>query len=244
MGKKIQLEINVPTRLSDVPFGQYQKYMEVLQGIDEKTEEASEFLSLKSLEIFCGLKLSDVYSIPMKYFDEYLNQIAEVLTEDTPLVHRFWFKGSNGEEVEFGMIPDIQNISFGEHIDVENNILDWKSAHKAMAVLFRPIVAQRKDMYEIEPYDASGKYDEYMKHMPTSVALGAILFFYRLGMKLSKHMIASSLKQMDPKQRSAAEKMFSDKSGVGINQFMLSLEETYSSLMKLPANHLRNALHG
>ena len=72
-----------------------------------------------------------------------------------------------------------------------------------------------------------------MKYAPVNVAIGARLFFYRLGMKLSKHTIASSLEGMKPQERLQVESRFLEQNGVGINHFMHSREEMSQDLMKL-----------
>jgi hypothetical protein len=236
MGKTIQLELTIPQRLADIKLEQYQEYVQVVNGIEEQTDEAVEFVNMKALKIFCGLELKESYKLPMSSFEAVLEQIATCLQEPTPLVKRFWFRGNNGNEVEFGMIPDLHNISFGEYIDLDKYIGDWKQIHKAMAVLFRPITAKKGDFYEIEEYEGSDKYAHFMQHMPASVALGAVVFFYRLGMKLSKHTMDSSLKAMTKEQQSQIEKKFSEINGVGINQFMQSLEAMSQSLTKLPGS--------
>ena len=46
--KKVELELSVPTALSDITLGQYQKYMKV---VDENGDDAEEFLNLKTIEI-------------------------------------------------------------------------------------------------------------------------------------------------------------------------------------------------
>lgn len=237
MGKKIQLELNIPQGLSDIKLEQYQKYVKVLDGIDKEAAEAADFINLKALEIFCGLQLKDSYKLPMASFASVLEIVANALQEPTPLVKRFWFRGSNGVEVEFGFIPDLKNLSFGEYIDLDRYIGDWPQMHKAMAILFRPITAKKGEFYEIEEYEGSDKYAGHMLHMPANVALGALVFFYRLGMKLSKHTMNYSLKAMTEEQRSEVEKRFSEINGVGINQFMHSLEEMSQSLTKLPGSY-------
>ena len=236
MSKTIQLELSIPQRLADIKLEQYQKYVKVLDGIDKEAEEAGDFINLKALETFCGLELKESYKLPMRSFEAVLEAIANCLQEPTPLVKRFWFRGSNGTEVEFGMIPDLNNISFGEYIDLDRYISDWSQMHKAMAILFRPITAKKGEFYEIEDYEGSDKYAGYMQHMPTNVALGALVFFYRLGMKLSKHTMDYSLSEMTADQRSQVEKRFLEQSGVGINQFMHSLEEMLQGLTRLPKN--------
>ena len=108
--------------------------------------------------------------------------------------------------------------------------------HKAMAILFRPITAKKGEFYEIEEYEGSDKYAGYMLHMPANVAIGALVFFYRLGMKLSKHTMDYSLKEMTPSQRSQVESKFLELNGVGISHFMHSLEAMLQSLNRLPKN--------
>ena len=240
MGKTIQLELSIPQRLADIKLEQYQKYVKVLDGIDKEAVEAADFINLKALEIFCGLELKESYKLPMRSFESVLVALANILQEPTPLVKRFWFRGSDGTEVEFGMIPDLNNISFGEYIDLDRYIGDWENMHKAMAVLFRPITSSKYDLYEIEEYKGSDKYAGYMKYMPTNVALGALVFFYRLGMKLSKHTMDSSLSEMTAEQRSQVESKFLERNGVGINHFMHSLEEMSQDLTRLPGSQYSN----
>ena len=52
---RVKLSLTIPNRLSDITLEQYQKYAKVLEGIDKEGEDASDFLNLKALEIFCGL---------------------------------------------------------------------------------------------------------------------------------------------------------------------------------------------
>ena len=118
MTKTVQLQLTIPQRLSDITLEQYQKYVQVSSGITEQTDDAAEFLNMKALEIFCGLELKESYKLPMSSFSSILEKIANCLQEPTPLIKRFWFRGSNNVEVEFGMIPDLKNISFGEYIDL------------------------------------------------------------------------------------------------------------------------------
>jgi hypothetical protein len=42
--------------------------------------------------------------------------------------------GSDGVTLEFGMIPELDKMTFGEYIDLESYITDWDNMHKAMAV--------------------------------------------------------------------------------------------------------------
>ena len=241
MAESITLEASVPSSMSDIKLEQYQKYIKVLKGIDQETDESVNFVNLKALEIFCGLQLKDSYKLPMSEFVEIIEDLTVALKEETPLVKTFYFRGSNGTEVEFGMIPDLSNMSFGEYVDLDKYISNWPDMHKAMAILFRPITKKSRGLYDIEEYKGSDKYADYMKHMPLNVALGSLVFFYRLGMKLSRHMTTYLLKKLTLQERSLAEKRFLEKNGVGISQYMHLLEEMSQDLIKSPRSHLESA---
>ena len=146
--------------------------------------------------------------------------------------------GSNGVEVSFGMIPALDEMTFGEYVDLESFISDWSNMHKAMAVLYRPITFNKNGKYLIEDYDGSDKYWEVMKDAPVNVALGAMVFFYRLGKKLSKYTM-DYLQHQQTLQDSKSDKDL-EKSGDGISQFTHLLEEKYQELIKLQRFHYTN----
>jgi hypothetical protein len=81
------------------------------------------------------------------------------------------------KDQEFGFIPDLEEMSYGEFVDLDTNISDWENMHKAMAVLFRPIERKRGDKYTIIPYHGTHEFSDFMKFMPLDVALGAVVFF-------------------------------------------------------------------
>ena len=234
MEKTIKLQLEVPNQLADITLEQYQRYFQILQNVDEKGEDAEMFTNLKALEIFCGLELKESYKLPISHFNVVLEKISKCLNEETPLVKRFWLRGTNGVEVEFGMNPDLSNISFGEYVDLDTYIGDWKNMHKAMAVLFRPITAKKGELYEIEKYDSSDKYADYMKYMPANVAIGALVFFYRLGMKLSKHTMDYLADQANKESGFQVVNRSLDRNGAGTNRFTRWLRGTLQSSKKSP----------
>jgi hypothetical protein len=231
----IELQVSVPQELSAIKLQQYQKYLSVAKNVDEG-DKNNEFLNLKALEIFCGLSLKDSYNLPVSMFESVLKQVSDCFQEKTDLVQRFKMTGSDGVTAEFGFIPNLDKMSFGEYIDLESYISDWDNMHKAMAVMYRPIIAGKKHLYEIEPYQGTERWEEVMKDAPVNVALGAIVFFYRLGSKLSRYTMNSLLEE-EEKSGNTALKQALEESGVGINQYMDSLEVMSSSLTQLPKFH-------
>lgn len=241
MSEVLDIQVKVPARLDHIPLINYQKYMKVVENIDSDSEESSDFLNLKALEIFCGLQLKDSYKLPMAAFGAVLQQLSNCLSEETPLVKRFSIKGTDGAIIEFGFHPNLKNLTFGEYVDLDNYMSEWSNAHKAMAVLYRPVIGSKKDMYRIEDYESSDKYSDLLRYMPTSIALGAMVFFYRLGMKLAKRSLDYSMSQMEVKDLSRVEKQSLEKNGVGISHYMLWLEVMSQNLMRLQNRAYINA---
>ena len=231
----IELELKVPQKLQAIKLKQYQEYLKI-QKENEDAEDAANFLNSKCIQIFCGLTLKESYNLPVKIFDGVLKQIGKCFEEETPLIKEFSMTGSNGVEVSFGMIPSLDEMTFGEYVDLENFMSDWDNMHKAMAVLYRPITFNKNGKYLIEDYDGSDKYWEVMKDAPVNVALGAMVFFYRLGKKLSKYTMDYLHHQQNQNQPLMQEKDL-QRNGDGINQFMLSLEKTYQELIKSQRFH-------
>ena len=88
---------------------------------------------------------------------------------------------------EYGMHPDLSEITLGEYADIETMIKEGieQNLPELMAILFRPIVARENDVYDIEAYDGNIKIRaEVMKKMSAEQVQSALVFFYALGMIL------------------------------------------------------------
>jgi len=225
--------LNIPTSLSDIKLKEYQKYIKDVKNLTEKenpTQEEVEFSNLKLLECFCGINLKEAYKLPMTEFNSVVSHINELFNTNNRLHNKFDMIDSQGDKITFGFIPKLEDISMGEFVDLEKYIGDWQQMHKAMAILYRPIIHEKNQFYLIEEYEGSDKYSDIMKDSPIQAALGAMVFFYSLGTELSKHLmdsLANHLKEdLDFKQTL-------EQSGVGINQFTHSLEEMSANLKKL-----------
>ena len=211
----MKIEINVPTSLSEITLRQYQKFLKIAEENPE-----GNFLDAKMIEIFCGIPLSDSYKLKMVSVTAIIDILNSMLEVKPNHVERFTLNG-----VEYGFIPDLDEMSLGEYVDLDNNASKWESMHIAMNVLYRPIVTSKVGKYNIEEYTTSNP--EKMLDMPLDAALGSLFFFYHLGLELSKHTILSSnLEEVEEFQ----EQLTSETNGVGINQFMVSLEEMLENL--------------
>jgi len=224
------MEFTIPATLRDVRLSQWQRYIDIYDK--NKDEDATEFLNKKVLEIFCDIKLSDVDKIGLNVFDETLVHLSSVLNSKPELSQTFKLEGTDGVVVEFGMIPNLDKMSYGEFIDLEKYLFSDKELHKAMAVLYRPIKFKSKDKYLIHEYKGTSYMADVMKDTPLDVAISARVFFYRLATKLGNYTMAYTLKQLQEKNQNKQDKD-SVKNGETIKQYLLSLEKMLEESEKL-----------
>jgi hypothetical protein len=235
MAKKF-IELQVPQTLNDITLEQYQRYMKVMDAHKdaEETDELTNFLNMKLVEIFCNISLAEVDKISVRGFDKVLEILNKAFSEKPKLITRFKLEG-----VDMGFIPKLDDISLGEYIDIETNISNWQKMHITMSVLYRPVNFKLGDKYGIAPYEAKEEIQQIMKNMPMDVALSAMLFFYDLGKVLLQAIPRYMEKNLSKKDMQQLEAHL-QKNGGGINQFMHSLKEMSFDLTKLQNYHFSN----
>ena len=223
----VEVEISLPKSINDIKLGDYQRYMKVYEA--NKDVDDANFLELKLLEAFCEIDLLTANQMPFETFDFALQHMSEVFKQKTPLTRRFKMKGTDGVVVDFGFIPNLSKMSLGEYVDLDTYISDMENMHKAMAVLYRPVHKSwdGKEHYRVMEYQGTEKFAEVMKEMPLGIALGAMVFFYRLGMKLSKHMMDYSLQLLEKEELSEEQKLLLQRDMDGIKASMPLLEEMH-----------------
>ena len=157
----MKLELIIPTSLNEIPLKHYQEFRKVVEGSNDEM-----FISEKMVQLFCGIELKDVVKIKASDLTDLVQHFNKLFEEKQVFVNRFKI-----QDIEFGFIPDLENISWGEYIDLESNLSSWDTMHKAMAVMYRPIIKTKKEKYEIEEYISSATYAEVMKFAPVNIAL-------------------------------------------------------------------------
>ena len=231
----MKVDLLLPSSLSEIPLSRYQKFV--------KTKEASndeEFIAQKMIQIFCGIDLSEVGKIKMKDLNGLITHFTEVFSEKPKLVRHFKIKN-----IEFGFIPKLDEITFGEYVDLEHNLQNWETYHKAMAVMYRPIKEKQKDKYSIVDYEPNEDMQDLMRFAPLDVAISASVFFWTLGselLSLTLNYLQSELKTMT-NSSNTAKGIYLDNNGDGIQASMLSLKEMLPSLTKLQDTDLLNVSH-
>jgi hypothetical protein len=226
----MKIDIEIPETLKELRLEQYQKYMKLITN-----NEASEFVNQKTIEIFCDLPLKDIAKINYNSVNEILEHFNKLFSAKNNLIPTFKLAGK-----KFGFIPDLENMSFGEYVDLDEYLKDIDNWHRAMAVLYRPVTKEVKGLYQIEDYKGSDQYAEVMKFAPLDVVLGSMVFFYNLSNELLNAMIAYLQHQVTEHSETLVENSNSLTNGDGINQSMQSLKETLSTLNALPSFHYTN----
>lgn len=224
----MKLAITIPTDLSEIKLSQYQKFL----NIAEQNEE-SDFVHHKMIEIFCNVELKYVSQFKRKQIVEIVTTINKLFEKIPPFKNKFVLDGT-----EYGFIPNLDDISQGEYMDLDNYITDWRDLHRAMAVMYRPVKTKLKDKYTIESYEGSDWYAEKMLDAPLDVVLASRVFFYRLGNELLKSTLIYL--EENPQIQTILNKHNLENGGVGIPQFTHLLKEMSGDLMKYPDFRLIN----
>ena len=173
----MKVELIIPSNLSEISLKQYQKFLKI-----QETNDDSYFLQCKMIEIFCNLDAKSARLLKLTDADRIVEIINNMFEDKPSLIRTFKIGG-----IEYGIIPDLDEMSLGEYIDLDTYIGDWQNMQIAMNVLYRPISKKIGDKYLINEYTLDAK--EKLEEIPMDVVLGAIFFLYNLGIDLSKTMV-------------------------------------------------------
>lgn len=214
----MNLSISIPTSLNEITLEQYQKFLSLAKDNKDTT-----FLNHKMIEIFCGVSLLEVSLMKLKDINDILLRLEETFkTGNEKLIRTF-----KHNKIEYGFIPNLDEITLGEYTDLDNYISDWDNMHKAMAVLYRPINNKLGNNYTIKEYNGSHERCELMKTMPLDIVLSSVVFFYNLANELLKYTV--NYLETDKTLHHLLEKHNSELNGGGILPITHLLKETYLS---------------
>ena len=208
------MRVTVPTSLKDISLSQYQTY---LRELENNKDESDDYFRIKRLQIFCNLTYEQVLNIQYGSITEISNKIDEVLNSKNDYVERFTIDGIN-----FGWLPKLDDMSYGEFLDLNNNISDWENMHVAMGVLYRPIIKELQNKYAIEPYGGD-KYHEQLKHIKMDCVVGAMVFFWNLGMDLG--IATANYLEEEMNKMSFQQQLTLVENGAGMQQLTTLLTE-------------------
>lgn len=213
----MKLDIYVPSSLDEITLEQYQRFYKISNG-----QETSNFVNQKMVEIFCNIDLKDVVKIKYTSLNKILKHFDALFKQNQIFVNKFNLKG-----VQYGFIPKLDDMTFGEYIDLDTFFSDWSSMHKAMSVLYRPVTYSSNGKYQIEEYKGN---NNNLKQMPLSIVMATIIFFY----SLSKDLSINTLKSLQKEEMNMELNQALEGNGAGINLYMELAKETLQDLTKSP----------
>jgi hypothetical protein len=123
-----------------------------------------------------------------------------LIPQDKPkFIEKFELDG-----IEYGFIPEWRDLSFAEFVDLDtlstkkaDEILD--NLHIIAAIMYRPIIEEKKNNYKIEKYDVEKMKEraEYFKrNLDIKYVLGAQFFFINFANKFSEYSQPYSMQNL------------------------------------------------
>jgi hypothetical protein len=172
--KKGKKEIyNLIDSWSDVNLETWIKLIDAETG--SKTKESAETISVLS-----GMPKRLVKELALRDVALIMGKIAEMQGEQDTLLRKVF----EIDGVEYGMHPDLSEMTLGEYADIESLIKEGieKNLPEMMAILFRPVVEKSKsnsEAYTIVAYDGNINIRaEIMKKMSAEQVQSALVFFW------------------------------------------------------------------
>jgi hypothetical protein len=199
-------QYNLISKWEDVTLEKWLKLIDV--ETESKTKEAEETITALSnipKQLVRELGIQDVAVI--------MSKLSELQKKKESKLKRI----IEVEGKEYGFHPNLDDITLGEYADVETFIKNGIENHlpELMAVLYRPIVEKKNDIYIIEAYDGNISIrTEEMKKMKAEQVESALVFFWSLGNVLCKTLQSFSIMKMKEMKEQLQMKT-SQKSGLG-----------------------------
>lgn len=207
----------VPESLNDITIAQMQRYESLTKNLED-TDDARKIM----LSIFCGIDTEQYDRINASQLLDISQRIERILNTDAR--HELFFVM---DDVRYGFIPNLDEITMGEFVDIENIGNDMQNWHKLMAVLYRPVTKTFGKRYQIADYAGIDNAAIY-RQMPLGVALGAMVFFWNLG----KDLLTDTLRYLREVEKEHQPNILLQESGIGLEQYTDSLKETLDALTK------------
>ena len=190
----------------DVTLETWLKLIDFNKGTKSKeAEETIAALSNIPKDLINQLELKDVAVI--------MSKMAELQAKQDGSLKRI----IEIEGVRYGFHPDLDSITLGEYADIESMIKNdmEKNMPELMAVLYRPIVEEKNNVYTIEAYNGDISIrTEQMKKMSAEQVQSALVFFWGFVSVLLK-TLESYLMQVQKEMKMQSLPNPLQKNGVG-----------------------------
>ena len=158
---------------SDVTLEKWMQVIDIETG--SKTKEAQE-----TIAAFSDIPKKLIKELPLRDVAIIMGKVAELQSKQNTLLRKIF----EIDGVEYGMHPNLTEMTLGEYADIESFIKAGleKNMPEIMAVLFRPIKDKNGEAYVIDAYDGNITIRaEEFKKMSSEQVQSALVFFWNLG---------------------------------------------------------------
>ena len=163
--------MKIPKSWDEITISQF-KELQSIQSDNELTAE------IERISILTDSDPEEIRSLPIADFNKLRSEAYNILS--TPIPNEPKLKIEVGGK-KFGMIPDLNFISAGEWVDIENFSKDSNgNIHLICAVLWRPIIWEDGDDWKISPHTTEGfqkRADLFLNNLPITAVWGGLVFF-------------------------------------------------------------------
>lgn len=214
---KQEVKIEVPNDWSAVTLKQYlalKKDMDAYEG-DEEALTACLFHHL------CKFPIQYIQQLDIDTYIAIKSNLVSFFNKaDLPLKRIIEIDG-----VEYGFEPDLSRMPYGAYVDISKyqSIAIDKQWAEIMSILYRPVIKQSGQLYDIKQYEGSIDGEKFMS-VGMDVHFGALFFFVTLLKDLQKDTLKSLT---DMTEIPPSIKLTLERSGV-LTQALSSLHKTIS----------------
>lgn len=212
-----EIKITIPTSLDDISLRDYLSFISIGEDVSDDTKERI------ALQKFCKIPFTLTNKITASQRKDLLAKLGVALNVQPDFRPTFKHNG-----IDYGFEPSLEDMTFGQFVDIDA-VKDYqKDLPKLLAILYRPITKRVANTYEIKPYTGNEEF-QHIEQWPASIGAGALLFFWTIG----KHCLnaTQSYIQIADKQKQNGDT--SERSGAGTATSTASRKMILEDLKKL-----------
>lgn len=229
---KQELEIIIPEGWHDIKLTKYLAYAKALKPY-QGAVDYEQIMYEKAINYFCDLSTEMLHKLPMENYDGIMEYIRTLFIQQDqmPVLKKFTISST-----EFGFIPNLDNMTYGEYLDMSTYSKDlWQNLPTFLSIVYRPITKKDRETYDIEPYNGTNEdmVTLFTHALTMDIVWGAIGFFTILQKDLLRGMGTYSIQILEKMKTNTQVVETLTKNGVDISLLQSSQTMISQSLTKL-----------
>ncbi len=178
---KKEVEIVVPETWADVTLERYQQYNKQVSNLKDEDE-----IVIGTISTLCNIPTDIIKRLKVKDIKTIYVKLSKLISVP---VNKDVFDKIEIKGIKYGFHPNLDELTLGEFVDLEEQTKDGVDGfHNILAILYRPIVEEKGNKYNIEPYNETHiKNARLFQDLSIDIVNGVMVFFYRLGNKFIKN---------------------------------------------------------